>query len=55
MDGPEHPDCMDDGRFNRKQCLSFTGSCWCVDPDTGAMIEGTMKARQEDDVECEGI
>ncbi|CAK8683963.1 unnamed protein product [Clavelina lepadiformis] len=28
MDGPERPQCDQDGKFLPKQCLSFTGACW---------------------------
>ena len=42
MDGPEYPDCREDGSFNPTQCLSFTGACWCVNTETGVMVEGTM-------------
>ena len=57
MDGPEHPDCRSDGSFNPKQCLSFTGACWCVNADTGVMVEGTLRMPEEDfnsPIDCEG-
>ncbi|XP_078491511.1 nidogen-2-like [Ciona intestinalis] len=42
QDGPEHPTCMPDGTFAPRQCNGFTQVCWCVDPDSGDQIPGTM-------------
>ncbi|CAK8683979.1 unnamed protein product [Clavelina lepadiformis] len=41
MDGPERPQCDQDGNFLPKQCLSFTGACWCSKPD-GSALPDTM-------------
>ncbi|XP_076811126.1 equistatin-like isoform X1 [Clavelina lepadiformis] len=41
MDGPERPQCDQDGKFLPKQCLSFTGACWCSKPD-GSVLPDTM-------------
>jgi len=40
MDGPEYPSCDPAGLFQPKQCLGFTGACWCVVPETGTAIPG---------------
>jgi len=40
MDGPEYPSCDPAGLFQPKQCLGFTGDCWCVVPETGTRIPG---------------
>lgn len=42
MDGPEFPDCLEDGSFKRKQCNTWLNFCWCVDPMTGNEIKGTQ-------------
>lgn len=38
------PQCRDDGFYEKKQCHSSTGYCWCVGITTGREILGTRKA-----------
>ena len=35
-------ECDEVGRFMRGQCDRSRTVCWCVQPDTGNLIEGTM-------------
>ena len=35
-------ECDEQGRFMRRQCDSGRSVCWCVRPDTGNLIDGTM-------------
>ncbi|XP_065644379.1 uncharacterized protein LOC100208971 isoform X5 [Hydra vulgaris] len=37
------PDCNSDGKYNKIQHHEGTGYYWCVDPNTGDIIEGTTK------------
>jgi len=37
------PICTDDGRFQRAQCNSNTGTCWCVDEISGEPIGNTTR------------
>ena len=43
-DGPDYPECDDQGRYEPRQCNDMTGVCWCVDPQVGSMIPGTEGA-----------
>ena len=51
LGGPEHPECMEDGSFAPRQCKGSTGYCWCVDTETGEILEGT---ETRGSLECEG-
>ena len=37
------PECNSDGRYKKIQHHEGTGYYWCVNPDTGDIIEGTTK------------
>merc|ERR1712212_1417645 len=50
--GAFNPKCKSDGSFERKQCHSSTGHCWCVEPMYGNEIDGTRKAAGEGDIDC---
>ena len=42
MGVPEYPDCETNGNFAPRQCRQFDNVCWCVDPETGTKIAGTV-------------
>ncbi|XP_076811846.1 equistatin-like [Clavelina lepadiformis] len=52
MDGPEPPQCDEDGYFLPIQRRSVTGACWCSKRD-GTAVPGTL-TRTEDaiDLDC---
>uniref|UniRef100_A0A0K2TMA6 SPARCrelated modular calciumbinding protein 1like [Bombus impatiens] n=1 Tax=Lepeophtheirus salmonis TaxID=72036 RepID=A0A0K2TMA6_LEPSM len=35
------PECTSNGKYQRVQCFTSTGYCWCADEETGAPIPGT--------------
>ncbi|XP_067941574.1 SPARC-related modular calcium-binding protein 2-like isoform X2 [Watersipora subatra] len=47
------PNCQADGRYEPTQCHSFSGYCWCVDPESGLPISGT--SRLKENPECASI
>jgi len=56
MPGAYVPQCTDDGKYERKQCHSSTGYCWCAHPETNAEEENTRKSvRNGETVECPEI
>jgi nidogen (entactin) len=44
MPGKFLPQCTEYGFYQAAQCHGSTGRCWCVNPDTGAEIQGTSKS-----------
>ncbi|XP_022643444.1 uncharacterized protein LOC111242836 isoform X1 [Varroa destructor] len=39
--------------FDRKQCYNLDAECWCVNPKTGRMIEGTkVKGKRMNELDC---
>jgi hypothetical protein len=46
MPGKYIPQCTDYGFFQPTQCHGSTGRCWCVLPDTGKAVEGTVKMHE---------
>ena len=53
LNGPEFPNCTADGLFEKRQCLSLTGVCRCVDPFTGDPIEGIAEGTFSE-LDCSG-
>ena len=49
QDGPDFPECDSNGLYRSRQCNDMTGVCWCVDPVTGIMLDGTLGRES-----CEG-
>ena len=47
------PDCTDEGLYAKVQCESKGRVCWCVDEDTGDVIEGTRSDGGPNDVNCQ--
>jgi len=47
--GLDRPECDGQGKFSPTQCHGSTGYCWCVDPETGAEVEGTRQGPGEGD------
>jgi len=47
------PDCTDEGLYAKVQCESKGRICWCVDEDTGDVIEGTRSDGGPNDVNCQ--
>ncbi|XP_059488934.1 SPARC-related modular calcium-binding protein 1 isoform X2 [Neocloeon triangulifer] len=41
------PVCTDDGKFQRSQCYSNTGYCFCVDEEDGKMEAGSLVLNSE--------
>jgi nidogen (entactin) len=38
--------------------MGFTGACWCVNPDTGVMVEGTLRMPEEMEsapIDCDNV
>jgi len=48
------PQCDASGKFNPVQRHPSTGYSWCVDPETGAKVEGSEKAPGAGPATCEG-
>lgn len=47
------PECTADGRYQRIQCYSSVGYCWCVHEDTGKNIPGTAAKNKQP--ECDSV
>ena len=43
LPGEYVPQCTSNGEYEKMQCHSSTGHCWCVDKQTGREIGGTRK------------
>ena len=41
QDGPDFPECDENGLYTPRQCSDWTQICWCVDPEIGSAIPGT--------------
>ena len=50
--GAFKPDCKEDGSYRAKQCNPSAASCWCVNVETGQMIEGTAKKTFIANIDC---
>ncbi|XP_065662150.1 uncharacterized protein LOC101241534 isoform X5 [Hydra vulgaris] len=49
------PKCNADGSFEKQQCHSSTGFCWCAHPKTGIAIDGTSTTRDQIPFECNSV
>ena len=44
--GPYIPQCEDDGNFSPTQCWGSTGSCWCVDTQSGEPVSDMIRFKE---------
>jgi len=50
--GRQYPQCDDQGRYKSLQHSASTGYSWCVNPETGAKIEGSAVAPAAGKANC---
>lgn len=43
--GAYKPQCAEDGKFQKVQCHSSTGHCWCAHPVTGEKTSESQRGK----------